>query len=69
MKAKHYYCDAIDTYRLIDLYDRVFPSELNLPYLSGYNMDMEKSVMTMFYNMAKWFADERDHLELKGTLR
>lgn len=69
MKAKHYYCDGVDVWRLIDIYDRVFPTQLNLPHLSAYNMDMEKSVITMFYKVARWYADERDHLEIKGALR
>jgi hypothetical protein len=69
MKAKHYYCDGVDVWRLIDMYDRVFPTQLNLPHLSNYNMDMEKSVITMFHKIARWYADERDHLEMKGKLR
>ena len=69
MKDKHYYCDGVDVWRLIDIYDRVFPTQLNLPHLSNYNMDMEKSVETMFYKVARWFADERDHLQANGVLR
>ena len=69
MKSKHYYCDGVDVWKLIDIYDRVFPTQLNLPHLSNYNMDMEKSVETMFYKIARWYADERDHLQLKGALR
>jgi len=69
IKDKHYYCDGVDVWRLIDIYDRVFPTQLNLPHLSNYNMDMEKSVITMFYKVARWYADERDHLKLKGELR
>jgi hypothetical protein len=71
IKAQNYNCYSIDVWRLIDLYDRVFPSQLNLPHTlyNGKGTDMEMSSIVMFEKVARWYVDERDHFELLGYLR
>jgi hypothetical protein len=71
IKAQNYNCYSIDVWRLIDLYDRVFPSQLNIPHTlyNGKGTDMEMSSIVMFEKVARWYVDERDHLELTGVLR
>lgn len=59
MKRKHFYADAIDIYRLIDIYDLVYPNALTVPYVN----DLEKSFMVMFDKVARWFSIQRMRLE------
>lgn len=59
MKAKSYWANHIDIFRLIDLYDKVYPHLQNVPSSS----DIEKSVNTMFYKVANWWLSRKNKIE------
>lgn len=51
MKSQHFTADAIDVFRLIDLFDRVFPSTQRVPSCNN----IDKSVNIMFFKIVNWW--------------
>lgn len=56
MKNKSYYADYIDLYRLVHIYDLVYPKLNQVPYMN----DVEKSIEIMFMQLCVWYKNKRD---------
>jgi len=68
MKAKKFMADQIDIFKLVDIYDKLWPNKQSIPNMSGYQIDYEKSCMTMFERIARWYKTEKDILEAKSDI-
>ena len=51
MKSQHFKADAIDVFRLVDIFDRVFPSTQRVPNCNN----IDKSVNIMFFKIVNWW--------------
>lgn len=51
MRDQHFTADAIDVFRLIDLFDRVYPTVLRVPSCNN----IDKSVNVMFFKIVNWW--------------
>jgi hypothetical protein len=55
LKAKLYYVDAIEVYRLIDMYDKVYPERTTLPHMNVSVDNYEKSFNAMLVGLFEWY--------------
>jgi len=51
MKSQHFIADAIDVFRLVDLFDKVFPTTQKVPNCNN----IDKSVNIMFFRIVNWW--------------
>lgn len=64
MKSKNYKANEIDLFRLVDVYDKIYPSLLGLPKMSKANPDYETSSIIMFDKVARWYVSNRDMIKI-----
>jgi hypothetical protein len=55
LKAKLYYVDAIEVYRLIDIYDKVYPERTTLPHMNINVNNYEKSFNAMLVGLFEFY--------------
>ena len=55
MKSQHFVADAIDVFRLVDLFDKVFPTTQKVPNCNN----IDKSVNIMFFRIVNWWRISR----------
>lgn len=67
LKAKLYYVDAIEVYRLIDMYDKVYPERITLPHMNVSVDNYEKSFNAMLVGLFEWYNKykQKTHLGQK----
>lgn len=60
IQSKRFYADSIDIWKLISIYDLVYPKKITIPSAN----DIEKSAMIMFYQICIWYRTEKDKIEI-----
>jgi hypothetical protein len=64
MKGKNFKANEIDLFRLVDVYDKVYPDLMGLPKMSKLNPDYEMSSLIMFDKVVRWYVSNRDMIKI-----
>lgn len=55
LKSKRYYVDAVEIYKLIDMYDKVYPGRKGLPHMNVLSGNHEKCFNAMLVGLFKFY--------------
>jgi len=59
VKENNFIVEMADIFILVDLYDRVFPTTLSVPFYNVKSGNNERSYLYMFEKVAKWYRQNK----------